>query len=685
MWRFAVYTQKTTILSKTCLKTVRQALKHTDGRMDYFRFLGNDAAPSIRSETDQPIREVFSFDDFGLLSSNRSQSIESMSSAGGEHNFLEQLLRNDTLNTFSNIQIPTTMSSRELGGSNDIFGYDYVSELLSEGAIPEELAEDLAMEPSTSEIDFMRTGSESAKYHEDQVPSTSGVEVTPLPFLIPNIDSQPTRDEKNDTRKVMTEKIRRERKLHLSTTMPLDTSDASTEQLFHVSQTTVIPNVGEMLFPDSLPQESYTSQWKEGESPAILKPIFPNTSTASETPIEFSLDVLEGIIAEGTMEELRNELNAIGFWPEWIFTGDKKFLGKTNRILRFVVEKSVDYAEAEEIVKKFSASHIRAIVPDDVIIHLISKSITSSCTMTEIIQKLETSTVISLSRELRPNRSIVESRLFDLYTAAIQKCPITSPTLLGICSKLNFDKSANIFMKCYGETNAFSDNFLKTFGEWKKLSVKYGTQQGIDSYWMSALSSEGPMEKRIEALLLHSGKSEHPFSTMARMICAFIKLDQLEKAIEVFQTVSVSGRHFKEPLASFVEKNDLKSIERLAILIERGMIAERRRGGGKRAVNKSEEESAKTRLLSDGVHNLLAKFYGVGGQKNTKFVNKKLKKKIHRIDEGQLHDLCKALQKAWIQCANSKESIERLAAWCQSNRVEIDEKVQKKIDSFSEK
>ena len=90
----------------------------------------------------------------------------------------------------------------------------------------------------------------------------------------------------------------------------------------------------------------------------------------------------------------------------------------------------------------------------------------------------------------------------------------------------------------------------------------------------------------------------------------------------------------------------------------------------------------KKHSLSDGVHAVLAKFYGVGGQKKKKFVDSKLKKKIHRVDEEQLHDLCKSLQKAWIQCADNKDSVNRLVGWCQSNRIEIDEKVQKKISLF---
>ncbi|EGT45218.1 CBN-RIL-2 protein [Caenorhabditis brenneri] len=655
MWRFAVYTPKTTILNKACFKSVTQALKHTDGRMDYFR--------------------LFSFDDFGLLSNNRSHSVESMSSAGGEQNFLEQLLRNDTLTTFSNIQIPTTMSSRELGSANDIFGYDYVSELLSEGAIPEELAEDLAMEPSISEIELLP--SDSATYHDDQEPSTSGIEVTAFPFKVPNLDKQPV---KEDTRTFITEKPRRDRKLNLSTTAPLQTPDTA-EQLFHVPETVSIQNIGEMLFPDSLPQDSYTSSWKDDKPPSGSIQAVPTLPTVTENLNEFSLDVLEGIMALGSIEELRQDLKAVGFWPEWIFSGDKTITARTNKILRFVVENAADYKDAEEIIKTFAASHMRAAVPDDVILRLTIKSTTPYSNITDIIAQLDSVAKMSLSRQLRPNRSLVEACLVDLFKLAIQKCPKTSSSLLAACCKLNFDRSSVIFMKCFGEIHALNDNFLNSFEEWKKLSVKYGRQDGIDSYWMAALSSEGPMEKRIEALLSHSGKCEHPFTTMAQMICAFIKLDKLDEALEIFQAVSVSGKYFKKPLASFVANNDLKCIERLATLVERGMIAERRRGGGNKTANKSEEKREKTRQLSEGVHTVLAKFCGAGGQKKTKFVNKNSKKKIHRVDEGQLHDLCEALQKGWMQCADSKESVERLVAWCHANRLEIDEKKIKSLEN----
>uniref|UniRef100_A0A1I7UVG1 L-2-hydroxyglutarate dehydrogenase, mitochondrial n=1 Tax=Caenorhabditis tropicalis TaxID=1561998 RepID=A0A1I7UVG1_9PELO len=354
-----------------------------------------------------------------------------------------------------------------------------------------------------------------------------------------------------------------------------------------------------------------------------------------------------------------------------------------DTILRFVMNMSVDHEEAETFFKTYTDSHIKAVVPDDVLLHLTSKSITPASDISEIVLKLERSTSLVRCRELRPNRFLVNIRLTDLYTVAIQKSPSTSSKLLTSCLKLEFDRSADIFMKCFGELQSLDDNFLKSFGEWKKLSKKYGTLQGIDNYWIAALNSEGPIEKRIEALLSHSKTSEHPFATMARMICAFVKSNQLDKALEVFQTVSISGKHFKQPLESFVEKKDLKCIEQLATLVERGMIAERRRGGGQRATNKTSVEKEKTRLLSDGVHAVLTKFYGVSGQKKTKFVDKKLKKKIHRVDEQQLHELCKAIQNAWIQCADGKESLERLVVWCKSNRVEIDEKMQKRINSFS--
>ncbi|PIC26155.1 hypothetical protein B9Z55_018818 [Caenorhabditis nigoni] len=684
MWRFAIYTQKTTILSKTCMKTVKQALKHTDGRSDYFRFLSNDAAASIRPENEHSIKEVLSLDDFGLLSSNRSQSIESMSSTGDT--FLEHLFRNDTLNAFSNVQIPTTMSTRELGASSDVFGYDYVSELLSEGAIPEEIAEDLAMEPSTSETEITSSFADSARYHDDQEPGTSGLEVTSLPFLIPNLDDHvPKENDKKDTRILISEKLRRERKLNLSTTAPLESPEDAVTPLFHSPITSGIPNVGEMLFPDHIPMESYTSQWKDGEAPEVVSTqASSNKLPTLDAPIEFSLDVLEGIMTEGSMSELLEELRAFGRWPEWIFTGDRRTLTRTNGILRHVVQNSSDLNEAKEVINNFISSHIRAVVPDDVLLHFTVKSINSSSNVPEIASQLENSTRIALSRELRPDRSLVEAQLIDLYTAAIKKCPKTSSTLVVLCSNLNFDRSAEIFMKCYGEVQAFAGNFLTSFDGWKKLSTKYGTQKGIENYWTAALDSEGPMEKRIEALLLHSAKTEHPFSTMARMICTFVKLDQLDKGLEVFQAVSVSGKHFMEPLAAFVRQKDLDSIERLATLIERGIIAERRRGGRQQAVNKSGKEGEKKLLLSENVHAVLAKFYGVSGHKKSKFVDKKLKKKIHRVDEAQLHELCKSIQKAWIQCANDKESVDRLVAWCQSNRVEIDDKLQKRISSFSE-
>lgn len=261
-----------------------------------------------------------------------------MSSAGSEHTFLEQLFRNDTLNTFSNVQIPTTVSSKELGGSNEVFAHDYVSELISEGLAADELAEELAE-------------ADSHTYHDDQEPSTSGLEVTELPFLIPSIIAEV---EETKTRKIISEKIRRERKLNLSTTTPESSEQLEASHLFHVPVEARIQNVGQMLFPESIPVESYTSQWKEGETPAPVAETMKTTHEAfiSAAGTEFSLEILEGIMTEGTMAELKKELEAVGAWPEYLFTGDKRLVARTNAVLRFVVEHSESFEDAEVIVSK---------------------------------------------------------------------------------------------------------------------------------------------------------------------------------------------------------------------------------------------------------------------------------------------------------------------------------------------
>lgn len=254
-----------------------------------------------------------------------------------------------------------------------------------------------------------------------------------------------------------------------------------------------------------------------------------------------------------------------------------------------------------------------AVIPDDVLLHLTIRSCSDSSTIESIMKKLEAISALAVSRELRPNRQLIEERLHNLYAMIIKKSPNLSASMFSLCQKLGFDRSADIFMKSYGDVESLSENFLKSFDEWKKLSARYGTQQGINGYWIAALQKDDAgLAKRIQTLLMHSCRSEHPSTTMARMICALNKLDQLDKAFEVFQKVSVSGSHFREPLAEFVKsvcckeanefqfhvfllQNDLESIERLAILIERGVIAEKRRG---KRINKTPVEGE----VSDALH-----------------------------------------------------------------------------------
>ncbi|CAI5452032.1 unnamed protein product [Caenorhabditis angaria] len=600
MWRFSIIARPS-IVNKISIKSLRNALKHTDTRLTRFQ------APEINRQ-DVPIREVFSFDDFGLLST-RSASIETLES---EKTFLDQILKNDTF------IIPTTIDQKE------VFGYDQALEMFAEGADLELLAEDLAsIEESSS--------------------STTSI-VTP---------KKSVREEK------------------------LEKDEEEEESLFKIPKKAQALDQF-MIYPEIIPNQQFTSQWTEKQLEDMTH--IPTTSKESIKVVEkfeLSLEVLEGMMDNKSISEIEQELKN-GEWPEYLFE-DRKLIARSNRVLRYIVKEMESLEAIEIILSTFAKKSMLSVISDDIILHLTTR-FSKVLPPRQTIDKLEYLTTLCCSKELKPAKLLIQQSLEELYNELLQKDPKIGKDLLTICSKLNFDKSAEIFLRVLAEN---ATHFDKDFETWKMFSLKYGSTSGVRSFWKLVLKSEeNGGKKRINEILNHSNKSDHPFSTMARIICTFVEMNQMERAIEVFKLISVSGRHFRNPLLEWVDENNLECIERLAQLVEDGMIAERRRTTKKKIVdeNKTDKKSEVPSTLIEAI----SKFCGIVEKKPKKFVDRKAKRKIHRVDEEQLHELCEALQKAWWKCSKSSENPEatskRLVEWSQRNRLDLDEKLEKELN-----
>ncbi|CAD6186992.1 unnamed protein product [Caenorhabditis auriculariae] len=662
MWRFPIIAPR---ISRTA--KIQVLFKHNESfaqTTNHSKFSNADLSTLADHRTDLvlpnvfsdvPIKELTSFDDFGLISFNRDRypSTETVSS-GEATSFIDHLLKTASISNFSGVSIPTTVNTSELGGNGEVAALQHVVELLAEGADVSEVVEDL-VQPA----DLVAYSS----IYDEQRPSTSRagqLEEVQAPFLVPESILKA-----KSTRQYLSEKLRKQRKSHLSTMPPAAERRSKPE---------MIKNVGELMFPDApsagtaFPVEKKTER---REKPQMIKNIgelmfpdpdiidIPQISTSTKPQVEvyippppaqefLELEVLEEIVANDRFEELRAMLENEK-WPKEVFKGDRRLMNKANRILRYSTEKAADSDEALRFLSLFAASSVRACIAEDVLVALairIAKEKDAVFTASRISQISK----MCLTREQRFNRNVVRSALTALYSEVVAR-----------------------------GTSASAERVMEAC----EMSTRHGTTAGVESMWMIALGDDQcsrPEAWRVEKLLSHCQTADHPFASVAQLLCALVRLNRLEDAECIFKRVSVSGRYFRQPLESMVEENDLEGIERLAELISKCIIGEKRRG----ARNLAAVDSKKA---DDELLTTVEKFFGLTAKK-PKFtpLGKKQKRKFHRVDEQQLHEITDALQDAWIKCSELKNDVEsgkRLIQWCTDNRVDVDEGIAKRIANLT--
>ncbi|CAB3399126.1 unnamed protein product [Caenorhabditis bovis] len=163
-------------------------------------------------------------------------------------------------------------------------------------------------------------------YHNDQQPSTSNVNMGFVKI--------PENFASNGKRPLVPEEIPRELQLNLST-MPRESSKSNCE------------NIGEIMFPESIPQEAYTSVWNACEIPIFNA--LPEDIGSEE---EILFDVLNDMLENGNVDEVFAELKTKK-WPDEVFHSENsEMLFQVHRILRFAVKNARHFQETEFVLRK---------------------------------------------------------------------------------------------------------------------------------------------------------------------------------------------------------------------------------------------------------------------------------------------------------------------------------------------
>lgn len=693
MWRFYAGNGCLKFVSRSSNRRIEVRSKYTDfsqvvNRLPSADFIQRDFNEIHNVTPDRPLIELTSFDDFGTLSFGKSSSMETVSSP--ETSFLDHILRTDSLPKYSGVSIPTTVDNKEMGGLSDLLGYDEAVQLLSEGMDVSKVVQDLTNIASQDTIQKTKI------VVDEQKPSTSGKSdfETDLPFLIPRIrkadavlvdENLPylipdTIETPRRTRRLLTEKMRQQRKNEVRSSSKDSSEFAS---------------LGGMFFPSELPQymnvpvlETITTS-----DPTV---VLETPSPASEIK-EISLTLLEGMIEKKDFSTLCQSLQQSS-WPEHLFQHPGRYDRRINAVLESAMEHSISADEASKILDVFAKSHPNACISDKVLLHVVAR-VASENDVEATISSVEHMGKMCLTRQRKQNFKSTDQALERVYEKVLEKETIsTANNVLSSCISNKFDRSAETFMRtALKNAREKKSDFYTTMKVWTELSDLHGTTSGVDQMWMLAIETEDSassmiekkrrrkegMARRFELLLNHCQKSDHPFASVAQMIFAFVRTNRLEEAEEIFKRISVSGRFFIRPLAEIANLREIETIERFAELITRCMLLERKRG------KKEKAEEEKVSKLDEGVLKVLDTFYGIGNRKKVvKTFGKKQKRKIHRIDEEQLHDLTSELQVVWAKCAvskNSQESAAKLSSWCDVNRIDRDPTAVKILNQFSKK
>ncbi|VDK49758.1 unnamed protein product [Cylicostephanus goldi] len=221
-------------------------------------------------------------------------------------------------------------------------------------------------------------------------------------------------------------------------------------------------------------------------------------------------------------------------------------------------------------------------------------------------------------------------------------------------------------------------DIAQVFDEWRRLSTNYVTTCASDLIWEGLLGlADNPKKQASLAgkLLSHCLQYEHPSATVANLITTLVRTKHLNSARLVFLKVSVPGKFFKKTLqSSAYHEHTLQNVEDFASLVSDCMFAEKKRTKKPLILQSS--------VLTPELLLVLDSFCGVSKRKQSKYVAKNDKKKIHRVNDVQLYELSEFLQNLWLKEAEKSSdhhAVDRMLAWSMSHKLEITPKMAKQI------
>lgn len=603
-------------------------------------------------------------DDFGILFLDEWSN---STSKNGESNLLEQLLRFERTSTASDcsaVFVPTTIDQSEIGGMVENGGLEQSLEgLLGDGYDVPAMLTDFQDSVAEREQGVAAVPCGSSSLHMNSIVSQmctfSGFNVR-LPR----------------TRQFITDQMRKDSRNHghcsISSVVPA-AAMASVD-------TNIKENVSAFLLLTE-PEPSTSGREPPHEVNTTRSRFEPELGRTERA----TLEEMNEVIQSKDVANLRALLQTKG-WP-------LNYGEQAENALMLAVEQSEDCEEASMFFRDFATSSPRAWVRDWVTVSLVTRAAREH-SAEEAKRLLESHRHIFMARapaeHHRDNR--LSNAFKELFEVIARNENFKECEMIFNCAR-KFGYSVNESTFVDQITNIFRNQkfpFCDFLCIWKDLSKRYLTTKGVDILLEMALTDSMDSKvqgKRVEDILAHCTATEHAFSLIAELLCVFVKLNKMEEASALFSKVSISGRHFKGPLRKLQQNSEnLVYVERLADLITRCMYGERRRVRTKNSVQTADRQASIEKIiLSKHLQRVVDKFcgIGVGRKKNTKRPKEGIKK--YKINEEELHDLTGNIQRVWINLAERNRdvaAVQRLQLWCATNRVDIPDRILRKINKI---
>ncbi|CAJ0590242.1 unnamed protein product [Cylicocyclus nassatus] len=555
------------------------------------------------------IRELKSFDEFGLLSRNGFTSVPHTT---GERAFVDHFLSHDISPVVDLSAIPTTVDSSELGGSVESVELEQLEELLDQGY-------------DVSAVLNSMTADESSSI----VPTTSSA-------VMESMDRKGDCASLKGTRQVLSETQRRSFR-NSSSVVP-----------------SVTPSVHEPL------------QSRSDSSPRFDPDIYRATrATASE-------------IIEAVENQDLSSLRSILMEKQW---PDYRSIGRhLDKLFELVINGCRDTDEAMLFLRDFAASNRGAFLHDDNAIRLAYRITCDSGSIDAAVESLKVFRNMFLVRPPMSRSSAVKClMLYQLYAVSSSVGTLKDAERLH-CALVDggFDENGDIFISALTRMMLKKWDIAQVFEEWRRLSVSYGTTCASELIWERLLGlADHPKKQATLAgkLLSHCLQYEHPSATVANLVTTLVRTRHLNSARLVSLKISVPGKFFKKALqSSAYYEHTLQEVEDFASLVSDCIFAEKKRTKKPSVLQSS--------VLMPDLLLVLDSFCGVTKRKQSKFVAKNDKKKIHRVNDVQLYELSEFLQNLWLKEAEKScdpRAVDRMVAWSIFHKLDITPKMAKQI------